>query len=713
MSSPRGLYRRLTSSLRWRRSSVAGAKCETESTIAQNTDGTGGQKTEGRTIDVVVETSAFLGAQMQLVLKDVPVPVSFSYLARRLEPYGIFAPVNFVACAEVVTVEVTDGQPGLDVGDMAGLVSIDEPLCHFYHHHFLVPAGITRPTGSYDLPDDVSTARLGWSSDDVNVGGVNITFMRTTRIPDDGKSYELPTGLGQFSLYNTASYADRLPSALADKGGVLIGVHRFESMWLAFEVRGRSPAYAVKISSGGLNALTGLPVKTVAGERQDYLVVRQDGQGQTWLDGYCTAKGAAKQFVTTPSSEGRTVESQPAEQDDIAGIQIDVFPLYGTPSKFYTEDGRELDPYQSPRQQGLHVGQKIVFVDPRSENQFLAEDTSSGTYIQNPPAHMRTLRLSARPDMLIVVKSLTGTVNTLFVDPSCTIEGVKCMIQSENGVPPDHQRLIFAGKQLEDGMRLSDYYVGNGATLYLIQILRDNGPSTDPASAPIPLTAGGRALQKLVRDPLLRQAYDWRRGTRLHVALLDPASLAQITRAPPSASTVTLFTYVRARLPWFDFFDEGSASGRRLGYAGSDLSRRDGESLAELYGESIEDADHSELREREGEETPRNLDGEHGDGGGGIRCSYCSGVARFMAKPCGHPLCRGCAAGLPDDEYVAMDLGAARAKASCEDRALGSTAGPANDRVAVLKRCAGRGLVGTFRGAVDDDSGPSFAAVPG
>ena len=58
-------------------------------------------------------------------------------------------------------------------------------------------------------------------------------------------------------------------------------MHRFESMWLAFEVRGRCPAYAVKISSGGFNALTGLPAKAVADGRQHYLVVRQDGQGQT------------------------------------------------------------------------------------------------------------------------------------------------------------------------------------------------------------------------------------------------------------------------------------------------------------------------------------------------------------------------------------------------------------------------------------------------
>jgi len=177
---------------------------------------------------------------------------------------------------------------------------------------------------------ELTNDTLKFSFPEVHAEAVlSIDFQRTLRIPDDGKTYPLPPGLGRFPLRHVDDHAANVPAGWLQRGGVMFPMYQSEALWLNFGsamIDGHWVSYpfAIKVATGKQCAVSGEPWRDglVRGP-QNYMVAPD----QPWLAGYVVEKGTIRQFVAMPLGSGYTAEEQLTGKAEHGGLQIAVYPM--------------------------------------------------------------------------------------------------------------------------------------------------------------------------------------------------------------------------------------------------------------------------------------------------------------------------------------------------------------------------------------------------
>ena len=173
-------------------------------------------------------------------------------------------------------------------------------------------------------PPAESPLEVTLNNDAIRIGPhLSVNLQRTLRIPDDGKQYPLPPGLGRFPIKAVEDYRYRVPSSWRERGGYFIPMHSREAMWLSFSMPSWR-ACALKVGAGEINAVSGAgwsPELADDPDQPDYVVCPE----QPWLDGFNAGEGMIRQFVAVPLGHGYTAEEQLTGAAEVGGIQLRAF----------------------------------------------------------------------------------------------------------------------------------------------------------------------------------------------------------------------------------------------------------------------------------------------------------------------------------------------------------------------------------------------------
>jgi len=324
---------------------------------------------------------------------------------------------------------------------------------------------------------------------------IQIIFQRTFRIPDDGKEYPLPPGLGKFPVKLVDDCKDRVPAEWAEHGGVMLPMYQAEAMWVQFlpaRVRrkgARQYPFAIRVAAGKVNAVSGEEWKKKL-KKGDYMVAPP----QKWLDGFCIEPGKIRQFVAMPLGWGLSVEQQVTGKEEHGGLQIEVYPMRG--DEF--EKRFPKPPPVARRRRSLL----------RGAGGASGQSLGGGKYTTYSGGETKT---SGGP----VHGFGAQTMDWQASDSACeNSRGIDCMEASE------------------------DFFI--------------------PVKADMGLGAGGQMTQQIYDDPYGKSVWVKKgQSSRTFVHLANSFAWEAITKYKPPPSPCTAENYSENGFPWFEHYIEG------------------------------------------------------------------------------------------------------------------------------------------------------------
>lgn len=352
-----------------------------------------------------------------------------------------------------------------------------------------------------------------------------LTFQRTLRIPDDGKAYPLPAGMGSFPLFDVANHP--LPDEWRRRGGVFLPMHQSEAMWLHFSAHGDYP-FAVKVAAGKINAVTGGTwCEEITASPQDYVVTPE----QPWLDGFCVERGVVRQFVAASMGEGHTAEEQLTGNAEWGGLQFIFYPMKA-------EEYRVR--FELPRLASEEINQMRAQLDEAIQGLDSPFARVEALLISHENRMAELGSLVAKHEGFVEWDSVQHQLNR-YAKSRKQIEAVRdawergfCPYRRRHGGDPENgmSRVLFSRRR-SVAEQCCDYGMG--------------------------VAAGGMIKQEIAEDPYGLTAWDTAHQARCFVHLVNSRHFTAITGKRPPSAPITPSQYAAVGIPWFDYYADGPA----------------------------------------------------------------------------------------------------------------------------------------------------------